>query len=157
MFFAAPADGVAIKLPGAEPFRLCRELLDGVTLVDNSAISTAIKAWRGDREHGLPGLGFNAEGHIPCWHLPHATERAAGWRFPPAAERAACWRFPPAAERAACWLCPARQDVFNETRTILEPAGAVAVAGAKAFLQVGPSWLPPLLLNRLPVIACRLL
>ncbi|KAI3431360.1 hypothetical protein D9Q98_004417 [Chlorella vulgaris] len=63
------ADGVAIKLPGAEPFRLCRELLDGSVLVDNSAISTAIK------------------------------------------------------------------DVFNETRSILEPAGAVAVAGAKAFLQ----------------------
>ncbi|EFN54022.1 hypothetical protein CHLNCDRAFT_25383 [Chlorella variabilis] len=63
------ADGVAIKLPGAEPFRLCRELLDGVVLVDNSAISTAIK------------------------------------------------------------------DVFNETRSILEPAGAVAVAGAKAFLK----------------------
>lgn len=37
------ADGVAIKLPGAEPFRLCRELLDGVVVVDNSAISTAIK------------------------------------------------------------------------------------------------------------------
>lgn len=63
------ADGVAIKLPGAEPFRLCRELLDGAVVVDNSAISTAIK------------------------------------------------------------------DVFNETRTILEPAGAVAVAGAKAFLD----------------------
>ncbi|KAI8466923.1 MAG: tryptophan synthase beta subunit-like PLP-dependent enzyme [Monoraphidium minutum] len=63
------ADGVAIKLPGAEPFRLCRELLDGVVVVDNSAISTAIK------------------------------------------------------------------DVFNETRSILEPAGAVAVAGAKAFAQ----------------------
>lgn len=28
------------------------------------------------------------------------------------------------------------QDVFNETRSILEPAGAVAVAGAKAYLQV---------------------
>jgi threonine dehydratase len=25
--------------------------------------------------------------------------------------------------------------VFNETRSILEPAGAVAVAGAKAYLQ----------------------
>ena len=37
------ADGVAIKLPGAEPFRLCRELLDGVVLTDNSQISTAIK------------------------------------------------------------------------------------------------------------------
>lgn len=54
---------------GAETFRLCRQLLDGVLLVDNAAISAAIK------------------------------------------------------------------DVFNETRSILEPAGAVAVAGAKAWLQ----------------------
>ena len=30
------------------------------------------------------------------------------------------------------WL---QQDVFNETRSILEPAGAVALAGAKAFLK----------------------
>ena len=30
---------------------------------------------------------------------------------------------------------PPPQDVFNETRSILEPAGAVAVAGAKAYLQ----------------------
>ena len=54
---------------GMEPFRMCRGLLDGVILVDNSAISAAIK------------------------------------------------------------------DVFNETRSILEPAGAVAVAGAKAYLS----------------------
>ncbi len=27
------------------------------------------------------------------------------------------------------------QDVFNETRSILEPAGAVGVAGAKAWLK----------------------
>ena len=27
------------------------------------------------------------------------------------------------------------QDVFNETRSILEPAGAIAVAGAKAYLK----------------------
>ena len=52
-----------------ETFRMCRGLLDGVILVDNSAISAAIK------------------------------------------------------------------DVFNETRSILEPAGAVAVAGAKAYLS----------------------
>ncbi|KAL6777354.1 hypothetical protein ACKKBF_B21200 [Auxenochlorella protothecoides x Auxenochlorella symbiontica] len=63
------ADGVAVKQVGAETFRLCRALVDGVLLVDNAAISTAIK------------------------------------------------------------------DVFNETRSILEPAGAVAVAGAKAFLR----------------------
>jgi hypothetical protein len=54
---------------GAETFRLCRELCDGVLLVDNAAICAAIK------------------------------------------------------------------DVFNETRSILEPAGAVAVAGAKAWLK----------------------
>ena len=54
---------------GMETFRMCRDLIDGVVLVDNSAISAAIK------------------------------------------------------------------DVFNETRSILEPAGAVAVAGAKAYLK----------------------
>ena len=54
---------------GAETFRLCRELVDGVVLVDNGAISAAIR------------------------------------------------------------------DVFNETRCILEPAGAVAVAGAKAYAR----------------------
>lgn len=48
---------------------MCRELVDGMVLVDNSAISAAIK------------------------------------------------------------------DVFNETRSILEPAGAVGVAGAKAWLK----------------------
>jgi len=62
------ADGVAVKFVGAETFRLCRDLLDGVVLVNNSQISAAIK------------------------------------------------------------------DVFNDTRSILEPAGAVAVAGAKAYL-----------------------
>ncbi|GIL91166.1 hypothetical protein Vretimale_18802 [Volvox reticuliferus] len=63
------ADGVAVKQVGQETFRLCRELIDGVVLVDNSAVSAAIK------------------------------------------------------------------DVFNETRSILEPAGALAVAGAKAWLK----------------------
>ena len=66
------ADGVAIKQPGAECFRLCRDLLDGILLVDNAAISAGIK------------------------------------------------------------------DIFNETRTVMEPAGAVAVAGAKAYLKARP-------------------
>uniref|UniRef100_A0A061SL66 Threonine dehydratase n=1 Tax=Tetraselmis sp. GSL018 TaxID=582737 RepID=A0A061SL66_9CHLO len=63
------ADGVAVKQVGMETFRLCRQLVDGIVLVDNSAISAAIK------------------------------------------------------------------DVFNETRSILEPAGAVALAGAKAWIK----------------------
>jgi threonine dehydratase len=65
---AAAAAPCALQV-GAESFRLCRDLLDGVLLVDNAAISAAIK------------------------------------------------------------------DVFNETRSILEPAGAVGVAGAKAWLK----------------------
>jgi len=63
------ADGVAVKQVGEETFRLCRELLDGMILVDTDQICAAIK------------------------------------------------------------------DVFEDTRTILEPAGALAIAGAKAYVE----------------------
>ena len=62
------ADGVAVKQVGVETFRLCRELVDEMILVDNDAICAAIK------------------------------------------------------------------DVFEDTRSILEPAGALAIAGAKAWV-----------------------
>ena len=61
------ADGVAVKQVGEETFRLCKEVVDGVVLVDTDAICAAIK------------------------------------------------------------------DVFEDTRSILEPAGALAIAGAKAW------------------------
>jgi len=63
------ADGVAVKVVGEECFRICRDLVDGVVLVDTAAICAAIK------------------------------------------------------------------DVFLDTRSVLEPAGAVAVAGAKAYIE----------------------
>jgi len=63
------ADGVAVKEPGAETFRLCRALVDEMVLVDNDDICAAIK------------------------------------------------------------------DVFEDTRSILEPAGALAIAGAKAWVE----------------------
>jgi threonine dehydratase len=62
------ADGVAVKQVGEETFRLCREFVDEVVLVDTDAMCAAIK------------------------------------------------------------------DVFEDTRAILEPAGALAIAGAKAYL-----------------------
>ena len=62
------ADGVAVKQVGVETFRLCRELVDDVILVDTDAICAAIK------------------------------------------------------------------DVFEDTRAVLEPAGALAIAGAKAWV-----------------------
>ncbi|MEO6824113.1 MAG: threonine ammonia-lyase, biosynthetic [Nitrosospira sp.] len=63
------ADGVAVKQVGAETFRLCRELVDEIILVDTDAICAAIK------------------------------------------------------------------DVFEDTRTILEPSGALSIAGAKAYVK----------------------
>ena len=63
------ADGVAVKQVGEETFRLCRELVDDMVLVDTDDICAAIK------------------------------------------------------------------DVFEDTRTILEPAGALAVAGAMAWVE----------------------
>jgi threonine dehydratase len=63
------ADGVAVKQVGKEPFRLCREFVDEMVLVDTDAICAAIK------------------------------------------------------------------DAFEDTRSILEPAGALAIAGVKSYCE----------------------
>lgn len=63
------ADGVAVRHVGKETFRLCRELVDEILLVDTDAICAAIK------------------------------------------------------------------DVFEDTRAILEPSGALSVAGLKAYAE----------------------
>ncbi|MCE0482566.1 Threonine dehydratase biosynthetic, chloroplastic [Datura stramonium] len=63
------ADGVAVKVVGEETFRLCKELIDGVVLVNRDAICASIK------------------------------------------------------------------NVFEEKRSILEPAGALALAGAEAYCK----------------------
>ena len=63
------ADGVAVKEVGRETFRLCRDLVDEMVLVDTDEMCAAIK------------------------------------------------------------------DVFEDTRVVLEPAGALAIAGAKAWVE----------------------
>jgi threonine dehydratase len=63
------ADGVAVKLVGEETFRICKEVVDEMILVDTDAICAALK------------------------------------------------------------------DVFDDTRSILEPAGALAIAGLKAWVE----------------------
>ena len=63
------ADGVAVKEVGKETFRIARDLVDEIVLVDTDAICAALK------------------------------------------------------------------DVFEDTRSILEPAGALAIAGVKAWVQ----------------------
>ena len=66
------ADGTAVKQVGVETFRVCREYIDEMILVDNDAICAAIK------------------------------------------------------------------DIFEDTRSILEPSGALATAGAKEYLRRNP-------------------
>lgn len=39
------ADGVAVKVVGEEPFRICKELIDGVVLVNRDAICASIKVF----------------------------------------------------------------------------------------------------------------
>src|SRR5688500_5715297 len=63
------ADGVAVKEVGRETFRLCRQFVDDVVLVDTDEMCAAIK------------------------------------------------------------------DVFEDTRVVLEPAGSLAIAGAKAWVE----------------------
>ncbi|TRM69944.1 tryptophan synthase beta subunit-like PLP-dependent enzyme [Schizophyllum amplum] len=62
------SDGTAVKIVGQEPFRICKDLLDGIVKVDNDEICAAIK------------------------------------------------------------------DIFEETRSVTEPAGALALAGLKRYI-----------------------
>jgi threonine dehydratase len=51
-------------------------------------------------------------------------------------------------------VCAAIKDVFTETRSILEPAGALAVAGAKAYVERMSNQKKPLRDETLVAIAC---
>jgi threonine dehydratase len=51
-------------------------------------------------------------------------------------------------------VCAAIKDVFTETRSILEPAGALAVAGAKAYVERMSTQKTPLRDETLVAIAC---
>jgi threonine dehydratase len=81
------ADGTAVKLAGEETFRLARQYVDEVILVDTDAVCTAIK------------------------------------------------------------------DVFQDTRSILEPSGALAIAGAKAYIERSKTTKKPLRNETLVTVA----
>jgi threonine dehydratase len=82
------ADGTAVRLVGEETFRIAREYVDEIILVDTDAICAAIK------------------------------------------------------------------DVFQDTRSILEPSGALAVAGAKAYIERSQLSKHPVKGEDLVAIAC---
>jgi threonine dehydratase len=51
-------------------------------------------------------------------------------------------------------ICAAIQDVFQDTRSILEPAGALAVAGAKAYVERAQMTRNPVRNETLVAVAC---
>ena len=51
-------------------------------------------------------------------------------------------------------VCAAIKDVFTDTRSILEPAGALAVAGAKQYIERSRSGDAPIIGQTLVTIAC---
>jgi threonine dehydratase len=51
-------------------------------------------------------------------------------------------------------ICAAIQDVFQDTRSILEPAGALAVAGAKAYVERSQMARQPIKNESLVAVAC---
>jgi threonine dehydratase len=51
-------------------------------------------------------------------------------------------------------ICAAIQDVFQDTRSILEPAGALAVAGAKAYVERSQMARQPVKNESLVAVAC---
>lgn len=51
-------------------------------------------------------------------------------------------------------VCAAIKDVFTDTRSILEPAGALAIAGAKAYVERAASTKKPVKNQSLVAIAC---
>ncbi len=82
------SDGTAVKQVGEETFRLAKQVVDEIILVDTDAVCAAIK------------------------------------------------------------------DVFTDTRSILEPAGALAVAGAKAYVERAAKSRKPVRGQTLVAIAC---
>ncbi|WP_373887960.1 threonine ammonia-lyase, biosynthetic [Massilia sp. WF1] len=82
------SDGTAVKLVGEETFRIAKEVVDEIVIVDTDAI------------------------------------------------------------------CAAIQDVFQDTRSILEPAGALAVAGAKAYVERSQLTRNPVKNESLVAVAC---
>jgi threonine dehydratase len=82
------SDGTAVKLVGEETFRLAKQYVDEIILVDTDAVCTAIK------------------------------------------------------------------DIFQDTRSIVEPAGALALAGAKAYIEREKNSKKPIKNEALITIAC---
>jgi threonine dehydratase len=57
------ADGTAVRIVGEEPFRLCKELTDGIIKVNNDEICAAIKdVFEG--ESYIPKLGADVRNTV---------------------------------------------------------------------------------------------
>lgn len=61
------ADGVAVRTPGEETFRICQELVDEIVVVSNDAICAALKDIFEDRRAVLEPAGALAYAGLKAW------------------------------------------------------------------------------------------
>ena len=101
------ADGVAVKHVGAETFRLCRDVVDGVVLVDNAAISGAIKDVFNETRSILEPAGAVAVRAQGLWWRQAVVAAAAG----------RCW-----GDQRGCWAAQAVPVLLLSVLLLLWPA-----------------------------------
>lgn len=106
---------------GMETLRLCQQHVDGIVLVDNAACSAAIRDVFNETRSILEPSGALAVAGASAYLQRHGLQ---------VTHAAACRE-----QRmvAGSLMCTAPMDKFNKTRSILEPSGALAVAGASAY------------------------
>jgi threonine dehydratase len=96
------SDGTAVRIVGEEPFRICKQLLDGVVKVDNDEICAAIKdIFEGPSPAPIQRTGRYFILSILLTHHP---------------------------------FFPLPFHCYAETRSVTEPAGALALAGLKRYI-----------------------
>lgn len=102
------ADGAAVRVVGKETFRLCKDLVDGMVSCDALA-------------HDVAGAGGGIHGR---GRVGRASGMTSG----------ACMLVQVTVSTDE--ICAGIKAAFQDTRSVLEPAGALAIAGARKYLQM---------------------
>ncbi|KAF7112411.1 hypothetical protein RHSIM_RhsimUnG0231900 [Rhododendron simsii] len=126
------ADGVAVKEVGVETFRLCTELIDGVVLVSRDAICASIKAKLYSTVQNSSGMSSEKMVESLPQVLNSITTRNLGEvSLTGLIVKGRLFDWTNGEGIDNCRY----MDMFEEKRNILEPAGALALAGAEAYCK----------------------
>ncbi|KAL2323158.1 hypothetical protein Fmac_027537 [Flemingia macrophylla] len=131
------ADGVAVKEVGEETFRICKELIDGIVLEigENGG-----SGWKNLLQNFLtPDLSLSVSRLSPqeaiALLLTFSVSRCIGCSVVGVCTGPKFNSDIHIIRIGDLILCRSLMDMFEEKRNILEPAGALALAGAEAYCK----------------------